>query len=78
MAVVELLRRLSPEVALAQDLSLSFVEMIRGRRHDRLRRWLIDALRSGIPEFVSLANGLMDDLQAVRGALTYEWSQGQV
>jgi transposase len=76
--VVELLLRLSPEVARAQELALNFTEMIRERRADALRQWLIDALRSEIPELVSLANGLTDDLRAVKAALEYEWSQGQV
>lgn len=76
--IVELLRRLSPEVARAQDLSLDFIGMIRERRPDRLRSWLIDALRSGVSELVSFARGLSDDVEAVKAALTYEWSQGQV
>jgi transposase len=43
-----------------------------------LRAWLIAALRSEVAEFHSFANGVSDDLQAVKAALTYEWSQGQV
>jgi transposase len=76
--VVELLCRLSPEAGRAQGLALSFVRMVRGRRSDELRPWLIDAQRSEIPELVSFANGLTDDIGAVKAALTYEWSQGQV
>ncbi len=76
--VAELLRRLSPEVARSQELALSFVEVIKERRADELRGWIIEARRSEIPEFVSFANGLTDDFQAVRAALEYEWSQGQV
>ena len=76
--VVELLRRLSPEVSRAQELALDFVGVVKERRGDELRRWLVEALRSEIPEFVTFANGLTDDLQAVRAALEYEWSQGQV
>jgi len=76
--VAELLRRLSPEVGQAQRLAVSFVEVVKGRRVDELRGWIIDAQRSEIPEFVSLANGLTDDFLAVRAALEYEWSQGQV
>jgi transposase len=76
--VAELLCRLSPEVGRAQQLALGFVEVVKERRADELRRWLIDAQRSEIPEFVSFANGLTSDLQAVRAGLTYEWSQGQV
>lgn len=43
-----------------------------------MRGWIIAAQRIQIPEFVSLADGLTDDLPAVRAALEYEWSQGQV
>jgi transposase len=75
--VVELLCRLSPEVARSQELALSFVELIKGRRADDLRGWLIDAQRSEVAEFVTFANGLTADLQAVRAALRYEWSNGQ-
>ncbi|MFL6336448.1 MAG: ISL3 family transposase, partial [Pyrinomonadaceae bacterium] len=74
----ELLCRLSPEVARAQRLALSFVEVIKERHADGLRGWIIDAQRSEMPEFVGFANGLTTDLQAVRAALEYEWSNGQV
>jgi transposase len=77
-SVAELLCRLSPEVGRAQELALGFVEVVKERRSDELRQWLINALRSEIPEFVTFANGLTADLQAVRGALEHEWSQGQV
>jgi transposase len=75
---VELLRRLSPELARAQELALSFVEVVKERRADGLREWLVNAHRSGVAEFVSFANGITSDFQAVRAALEYEWSQGQV
>jgi transposase len=75
---VELLRRLSPEVARSQELALSFIELVRKRRTDDLRGWLIEAGRSGVAEFVTLANGVTSDFQAVRAALAYEWSNGQV
>jgi transposase len=76
--VVELLRRLSPEVARAQELALSFVGLVKERRIDNLRGWLVEAQRSEEAEFVSFANGITADIGAVRAALTYEWSQGQV
>jgi transposase len=69
---------LGPEVGRAQGLALSFVEVVKERRADELRGWIIDAQRGEIPEFVTFANGLTADLQAVRAALRYEWSQGQV
>jgi transposase len=61
-----------------QELAMSFIEMVRGRRVDELRGWLVEALRSEVAEFVTFANGLTADLRAVRAALEYEWSQGQV
>lgn len=76
--IVELLCRLSPEVGRARELALNFVAIIRGRRGGELGQWLKDSLLSGIPEFVSFAKGLSDDVSAVRAALEYEWSQGQV
>lgn len=74
----DLLCRLSPEMGRAQELALSFIEVVKERRADELREWLINAQRSEVAEFMSFANGLTTDLQAVRAALEYEWSQGQV
>jgi transposase len=76
--VAELLRKLSPEVGRSQELALSFIELVKERRTDGLRGWIINAQRSEIAEFASFANGLTDDLLAVRAALESEWSQGQV
>jgi transposase len=76
--IVELLHRLSPDVAKAQELAGRFVKMIRERQADALREWIVSALKSNLPEFVSFANGLTDDLRAVKASLTSEWSQGQV
>ena len=72
-----LLCRLSPEVRQAQQLALSFVEVVKERRTDELRGWLIKAQRSEVAEFVTFADGLTSDLQAVRAALEYEWSNGE-
>lgn len=76
--VVELLCRLSPEVARSQELALSFIELVKERRGDGLREWLIGAQRSEVAEFITFANGVASDLQAVRAALEHEWSNGQV
>ena len=75
---IELLCQLSPDLARAQQLALSFVEVVKERRADDLRGWLVNAHRSEVTEFVGFANGLAADLQAVRAALEHEWSQGQV
>lgn len=76
--MVELLCRLSPEIKQAQELALNILSIIRERRADELREWLIKAARSELPEFRRFARGLTVDLSAVKGALLYEWSQGQV
>jgi transposase len=76
--VVELLCRLSPEIKRAQELSLDFMGLVRERRVDELREWLVKASSSGIAEFRRFARGRTSDLSAVRAALSYEWSQGQV
>ena len=76
--MVELLCRLSPEIATAQELSLDFLTLVRERRVGELREWLIKAARSGLAEFRRFARGLTTDLNAVKAALSYEWSQGQV
>ena len=76
--VVVLLRRLSPEVKRAQELAVGFVGLVKERRARDLRGWLIEAGRSGVAEFRSFANGITSDFEAVRAALEYEWSQGQV
>jgi transposase len=74
----ELLCRLSPEVRRARELASSFVGLVKERDVDGLRGWLIETQRSEVAEFITFANGLTADLQAVRAALEYEWSNGQV
>ncbi|HEY0405884.1 MAG TPA: ISL3 family transposase [Pyrinomonadaceae bacterium] len=76
--MVELLCHLSPEIKRAQELALNFATIIRERRVDELREWLIKAAQSELPEFRRFARGVTVDLSAVKGALLYEWSQGQV
>src|SRR5215211_2169469 len=76
--MVELLCQLSPEIKQAQELSLNFLKLVKERRVDGLREWLIKAGGSGLPEFRRFAKGVTSDLSAVRAALSYEWSQGQV
>jgi transposase len=76
--VIELLCRLSPEVARSRELALGFIELVKERDAEGLREWLSSAQRSEVAEFVTFANGITSDLQAVRAALEYEWSNGQV
>jgi transposase len=76
--MVDLLCRMSPEIAHAQELALNFISITRERRVDELREWLIKVGGSGLAEFRRFARGVTVDLSAVKAALSYEWSQGQV
>jgi transposase len=74
---VGMLLRLSPEVARARELALSFVKIIKERRVDDLRGWLISAQRSEVAELSSFANGITAEIGVVRAALVHEWSNSQ-
>jgi transposase len=70
--------RLSPEVKTAQELAISFIEMIRERRAESFDGWISQVVESRIPELKSFADSLKQDQQAVVAALKYEWSNGRV
>ena len=65
-----------------QDLAghvTAFAKILTRRLGDRLDGWLTAAEASpGQPELASFANGIRRDYQAVRNALTLEWSSGRV
>jgi len=48
------------------------------RKQDQLDEWLKSAKNSGIVELRYFGQGLEKDLQAVKAALIYEWSNGPV
>jgi transposase len=75
---VERLCQLFPAVRAAQELSLDFARMVRQRAAEDLPAWLRAAGRSKLKEFVGFARGVSEDYEAVRNALTYEWSNGQL
>jgi transposase len=66
---------LAPEIARVRDLARRFAAMVKQRQADALEAWLEDAEDSPL---AALANGLRQDLAAVRAALTSAWSSGQV
>jgi transposase len=76
--IIDELCQRSPQIKRARDLALSFAEMLRGRRVEKLHGWLTAAFESQLPEFTSFGNGIIRDMEAVRAALSCEWSQGQV
>jgi transposase len=77
-AVIERLCQLFPEVRVAKELALDFIEVVRQRIAERLPVWLRAAAQSKLKEFVSFARGLSEDHEAVINALRYEWSNGQL
>jgi transposase len=66
----------SPEVQTVSTLLQAFVKMVRERKHQDLRSWMEQAIRSGIPELRSFVAGIERDYDAVHAALRLPWSQG--
>ena len=50
--------------------------MIRERQMDQLDGWIEQAQSSGNPYWRSFVSSLKQDLDAVRAALSYDWSNG--
>jgi transposase len=69
---------LSPTIATAYPLAQRFVTMVKLRQADELDIWLDDAQNSPIPALRNFAVTLKRDYDAVKAALTFEWSSGQV
>lgn len=74
-AFVEWLHELCPSASRAGELARWFREMLKERRPERLDDWLEAAEQT---ELKSFARSLRKDYEAVRAALSYEWSNGQV
>jgi len=77
-ALCQTLCELSPLAKNARRLAHAFREMISNRQHDYLDEWLVQAESSQIVEFVRFASSLRSDYKAIKAALTYSWSNGQV
>lgn len=69
---------ISQDIKLAYSLVQSFCRLLRERQADQLDSWLEKAEQCGIDVIRGFAAGLRKDYAAVKAALTYEWSQGQV
>ncbi len=68
----------SEETRHGLDLIEGFRKMLRNRKVEKLDGWLESARTSGLVEFTNFGRGLKRDEKAVRAALEYEWSNGQV
>ncbi len=69
---------LCPELEQARELAQAFSRMVRQRQADEMEGWLAKGIKSGLVEFQSFVRGLRRDHAAVKAALCYEWSNGQV
>jgi transposase len=65
-----------PELHALAGHVTEFAKMLTGRLGDRLDGWLADA--GSHPALAPFANGIRQDYQAVRNALTLEWNSGRV
>ncbi len=77
-SMTEKLCQLFPEIEKAKELAQDFTRMVRGRLSSQLNGWLRVAMQSKLKEFVGFARGLSEDYEAVKNALRYEWSNGQL
>ena len=75
-ARLEQLLHLSPEVQTVYAFLQAFLKLVRERKHQDLRSWMEQAIRSGIPELGSFVAGIERDYDAVSAALRLPWSQG--
>ncbi len=70
--------RQHPALALAIELSQDFAQMLRERTPEKFDDWLSKALSSQLKSLFAFAQGLLDDYDAVKAGMTFEWSNGPV
>lgn len=76
--IIEQLSSQHPALALAIELSQDFAQMLRERTPKKFDDWLSKALSSELKSLVAFAQGLLDDYDAVKAGMTFEWSNGPV
>jgi transposase len=76
----DLERVLAADAVLARGYALvqRFREVLHQRDVAGFEQWLSEAMGCGLGPFVSLAAGMMADLEAIRNAFRYPWSTGPV
>ncbi len=67
-----------PEALKIQVLGQKFRAMIRERLETNFDDWMQEGQKSGIKELENFVKGIKQDRAAVKSALKFEWSQGQV
>jgi transposase len=77
-AFVERLKELCPAAAEVGELAGWLRQLVKERCPAQLDAWLDTAERSTVAELAGFVRSLRKDYEAVKAALSYEWSQGQV
>ena len=77
-ARLDAIRRASPELTAALDLSDEFTALIRKQSTGTLKEWLLRAEVSPCPEVRNFAEGIRRDESAVNAAMATRWSNGPV
>jgi transposase len=72
------LRQVDQAIGQAYTLSQAFLALVRERRGNALETWMTEAAASGIEALARFAEGLREDLAAVKAGLTLPWSNGPV
>jgi len=67
-----------PDLAMLVDLSDAFLQMIRHRQSSLLDNWLAKVNKSSINPLRTFAKGIVDDYEAVKASMRYDWSNGPV
>lgn len=65
----------APALAKAREIAKRFMTILREKNIDALDAWSADAIASHMASF---ANGIRQDIDAVRHAMLLPWSNGQV
>jgi transposase len=66
------------DIDITYQLAQRFFMMVKERHADQFDLWLEDALRSGIPDLQTFAEGLKREYAALKAALTLPYSNGPV
>jgi transposase len=75
---VDQLTQLDPSIAQAYQLSQAFLALVRERWGDELEAWMTEVMKNGSEALARFAQGLQEDLAAVKAGLTLPWSNGPV